>query len=330
MAIAVVLEVGVRVFVPDAVFSPFQPLYRSDEITGYTMRRGFDGHALGASLRTNSLGFRGDEWARRTSGEALRVALIGDSHAFGFGVEFDESVGECLSREIASRTGKPCEVLNFALPGYNARQQLAALRGYALGFSPDLVVVIPCENDHDPAPGCDADGWLHFSGTGEPGESIRGATNRLVIEKSVLRHSRLAMYLKWMWRRASLGRELRERARPDPRWMQSPVDATVAPHLVSTVFEPLVEMVVVCRENDLPVAVASLAGLPDYRNMFRALNERTRVPILELMSLYPEVSGWSELSARHGLGWDSHLDAASHAKWAVAIAELLDARGLLR
>ncbi|MCA8941078.1 MAG: hypothetical protein KDB80_00845, partial [Planctomycetes bacterium] len=294
-----------------------------------TMRRNFDGHALGAYLKTNSLGFRGPEWAPRKPDGSLRVALVGDSHAFGFGVEFDEGVGQRLAAELTARTDRPCEVLNVSLPGFNTHQELAALRGYALPRAPDLVVVLICENDHDPQQWCDEEGWLHLPNSNAPGGSVRAATHRLVTEKSLLRHSRLAMYLKLMWRRATLGREMRERAEPAQNWMQPVSDAEVVPRLAETVFAPLVAMVEACRERGVPIVVVSLAGFPDYRRMMRAVHERLDVPTLELMTLYPDASSWSELSAKHGLGWDDHLDAASHAMWARAIADLVVDRGLV-
>ncbi len=322
----VVLEIGVRLFVPAEVFSPFQPIYRADPDVGYTLRPNLDGHAFNQPLRTNSLGFRGREWLKERSAGVFRVALIGDSHAFAFGVPFESGVGEALADRLGQRLGRECELLNFGLPGYNAEQQLEVLRHKALSFDPDLVVVLICENDHNKARWCDDEGWLHIPDA--PEDAARGPTRPLVTEKSVLRHSRLAMYLKLMWLRATVSSEREEAAKPDEGWM-APVDsAEVAPR-VRSVYDSIVGMAELCRAREIPVGVTTLAALPDYRRLLRAFRESTGVPTFELLGLYSDVSGWSELAAKHGLGWDDHLDAASHARWADAIVGWLAESDLL-
>src|SRR5688500_15303119 len=89
-------EIGARLLVPEDVLSPYKPVYRRDPIAGYTLQPCYRGYSLGAWLEINSLGYRGPEWPLAKPPNTCRIALIGDSHAFGFGVPFASSVGEVL------------------------------------------------------------------------------------------------------------------------------------------------------------------------------------------------------------------------------------------
>ena len=79
-----------------------------------------------------------------------RVAVLGDSIAFGYWVSDEQGFArqlETLLERRAGPAGGRVEVLNFGVPGYNLEQEIEALRAKALAFSPDLVVVLFCLND---------------------------------------------------------------------------------------------------------------------------------------------------------------------------------------
>ena len=99
--------------------------------------------------RVNELGLRGPETTREKPPGVRRVAVLGDSIAFGYWVSDEQGFARQLERlmnEAASGAGR-VEVLNFGVPGYNLEQEIEALRAKALAFSPDLVVVLFCLND---------------------------------------------------------------------------------------------------------------------------------------------------------------------------------------
>lgn len=115
------------------------------------------------SVQTNSFGIRGPEVTREKPVGTYRVALLGDSFAFGWGVKQEESFAsqlqELLQGELSARSdeaGMPTardskiervEVLNFGVPGYSTFQEVAFLRQEAMAFSPDIVSVYFVEND---------------------------------------------------------------------------------------------------------------------------------------------------------------------------------------
>ncbi|HKZ31185.1 MAG TPA: SGNH/GDSL hydrolase family protein [Vicinamibacteria bacterium] len=97
----------------------------------------------------NELGLRGPETTLEKPPGVRRVAVLGDSIAFGYWVSDEQGFARQLERllnQAASGAGR-VEVLNFGVPGYNLEQEIEALRAKALAFSPDLVVVLFCLND---------------------------------------------------------------------------------------------------------------------------------------------------------------------------------------
>ena len=103
----------------------------------------------------NELGLRGPETTLEKPPGVRRVAVLGDSIAFGYWVSDEQGFARQLERllnQAASGAGR-VEVLNFGVPGYNLEQEIEALRAKALAFSPDLVVVLFCLNDLEADPG---------------------------------------------------------------------------------------------------------------------------------------------------------------------------------
>jgi lysophospholipase L1-like esterase len=98
--------------------------------------------------RVNELGLRGPETTREKPPGVRRIALLGDSIAFGYWVADQHGFARQLEALFASAPGAGrVEVLNFGVPGYNLEQEIETLRARALAFEPDLVVVLFCLND---------------------------------------------------------------------------------------------------------------------------------------------------------------------------------------
>ena len=86
-------------------------------------------------IRTNSRGFRDDE-------ESLidpDIVVVGDSYAFGWGVEETDSFPAVLERALGRK------VLNEGLPSYSASRSLALHK--ELGIKPKVLVIQYCDND---------------------------------------------------------------------------------------------------------------------------------------------------------------------------------------
>jgi lysophospholipase L1-like esterase len=101
------------------------------------------------TYHVNRLGLRGPETTLEKPAGVRRIALVGDSIAFGYWVGDEHGFARQLETLLAAAGAAAArvEVLNFAVPGYNLEQELEALRSKALAFSPDLVILLFCLND---------------------------------------------------------------------------------------------------------------------------------------------------------------------------------------
>ena len=83
--------------------------YRPDGRLGFTLRPGVEvRHAdrdFSVSVAVNALGMRGPERRAAKSVGTARILLLGDSFAFGWGVEQEEAFGARLERLLTERVG---------------------------------------------------------------------------------------------------------------------------------------------------------------------------------------------------------------------------------
>lgn len=334
--LAAVLEIGARLLVPEASLRVLADVFAADpdpEI-GYTMRRNYEGSAFGVDLVTNSHGFRGPEWPARKPDGGVRIALIGDSIAFGFGVPFEQTMGELLAARLRRRLGRPVEVLNFGVNGYNARQQLAVLERRALPLRPDLVLLVPCNNDADPPLWADADGFLRYGDGADHVVLDRHQRGVLGFRRGLLGASRFLFWLRLQWFRISLARAAAEREAAagiphDGDWLSPVGVGPVAESLRGPVYEPWCAMVARCREHGVPVAFLTYLGPGAWRATAAAAAADSGAPLLELVPLLGAKS-WADMVATWSLGWDDHMGPKAQEVWAEAVEEFLVAQGLVR
>jgi lysophospholipase L1-like esterase len=93
--------------------------------------------------RISSEGLRNPETPMAKPPGVRRIAVVGDSIAFGYWVAEDQA----FPRQLERMLGDSVQVLDFAVPGYNLDQEIETLRAKAFDYSPDLVVVAFCLND---------------------------------------------------------------------------------------------------------------------------------------------------------------------------------------
>ena len=114
----------------------------------YELRPGVSGDLYGTEVSTNSFGMREHETTREKPTTTFRIAVISDSATFGYRVKVEDRwssiLQELLNNQVKSRG---VEVLNFAVPGYNTKQELILLENKVLEFKPDLVVFGHSLND---------------------------------------------------------------------------------------------------------------------------------------------------------------------------------------
>jgi lysophospholipase L1-like esterase len=103
--------------------------------------------------RIGENGFRDLDRSRERPPDVFRIAVLGDSFTFGFGVHFEDvltrQLEKLLEREArAERANGPrFEVLNFGMPAYSTHEERVLYERIVREYRPDLVLLVMCWND---------------------------------------------------------------------------------------------------------------------------------------------------------------------------------------
>jgi lysophospholipase L1-like esterase len=144
---------------PDGLASPRWPMVHSpSDVPGlaYGLTPGAELEVDGEyAVSINSDGMRDEEVLPRDTPGLFRVAVLGDSIAFGWKVEADEVMTERLEARLNAAPearGRVVEVLNFGVSGYSTRDEAILFDERVAGFEPDVVVLAYCMNDPESGP----------------------------------------------------------------------------------------------------------------------------------------------------------------------------------
>lgn len=102
-----------------------------------------EGVFRGNPVKFNSAGFFDREREIAKPAKTFRIAAIGDSVVFGWGVTAEVRFTDVLERFLNETTsdGWRFEVLNFGVPGYNTVMEAEQLRSRVMAYQPDAVVL---------------------------------------------------------------------------------------------------------------------------------------------------------------------------------------------
>jgi lysophospholipase L1-like esterase len=115
---------------PKLGYEPAPLSYQGDDLSFYDYK--------GAS---NSLGFRDVEHAVAKPPGVYRIVVLGDSVAMGLHVDDSAAIFPRVLEQILNQRGRRTEVINLAVSGYNAQQEVETLKEKGLQYQPDLVLV---------------------------------------------------------------------------------------------------------------------------------------------------------------------------------------------
>jgi hypothetical protein len=133
------LGVAERAGLDAAAPPPLHRLHRYSESLGWEPRPGARFASAGVTVSINERGCRGRPVAPERRARRTRIVLLGDSIAFGLGVNDGETFAGLLDAPAAGR-----EVVNLAVQGYGPDQSLLRLEREGPSYRPDLVVFSLC------------------------------------------------------------------------------------------------------------------------------------------------------------------------------------------
>jgi lysophospholipase L1-like esterase len=123
-----------------------------DVVLGFELIAGKVCEFKNATVTISPGGYRCSSRSRTNPPPAVRVAVLGDSTAFGWGVEYEASFPEVFRKRMETLSGRVIELRNYAVPAYNSEQESRLFTHRVLrSYSPDLVILGYDHNDPEPA-----------------------------------------------------------------------------------------------------------------------------------------------------------------------------------
>ncbi|MEM6571187.1 MAG: SGNH/GDSL hydrolase family protein [Planctomycetota bacterium] len=160
-------------------------------------------------VRTDERGYRQPRGRWAEAEAARRVLVLGDSIAFGWGVDQDET----FAARLDGRLGEGTEVWNLACPGYSIDQSLWTYERHRRAVGPDVVVLVSVMNDVATASRSEQEGL------GKPRlELVDGGWSRIEPSPDLVRYRPLPILhgLSGRLASAALLRRFREGPPPSP------------------------------------------------------------------------------------------------------------------
>lgn len=124
-------------------------------INGYTLKRYVSNKCFQSdgdwvrieitTVCTNSEGFRDKNHSLVKDSNTIRIAVIGDSYVFGWGVEENETFVMLLEKKINkeyANTGKRFEVFNFGFGGAGLKDKVLYYTEFAKKYDQDIIIIV--------------------------------------------------------------------------------------------------------------------------------------------------------------------------------------------
>jgi lysophospholipase L1-like esterase len=137
--------VALRGWTPNCYAAQLQ-LFRPHPTVGYDLRPGFRLRSGVYQVSINSLGLRGSEINRQKPLGVKRIAVVGESSAFGYFVSDGQEAARLLEKALRE-DGQVVEVVNGGVPGYNLFQSIVRFEELLAPLKPDVVIAYLGWND---------------------------------------------------------------------------------------------------------------------------------------------------------------------------------------
>lgn len=123
-----------------------------DPLLIYELTPGSAVSKQGIYYKINQAGFRDDEFADPVANpkqaDEYRIVVLGDSVAWGWGVDMTQAWPQVLERSLVNAIpGKRVTVYNLAVNGYSTPQEVRVMEKVGRRYQPDLVILNYVLND---------------------------------------------------------------------------------------------------------------------------------------------------------------------------------------
>ena len=125
----------------------------TDPAIGHEHTPGTRGFLMGADVQINEHGYRDASFPAAKPGREIRVAMLGDSLTFGWGVAAKDTPSALLGATLKARhLEHTVRVINMGVGNYNTAMEVSAFLARGLTLQPDIVVLNYFINDAEPQP----------------------------------------------------------------------------------------------------------------------------------------------------------------------------------
>lgn len=270
---------------------------------GYVHPRSVEYRLGDKRVSLNSNGHRDDETPVEKPAGERRILVLGDSVAFGWGVDQGEDFPARLEALLRQQPGGAWRVINTGVNGYNSQQQALFFASEGIRFQPDIVLLLYVGNDVDPVIEPNAVTWRRYP-------TWPSSLPEL------LDRARSLSYLYQATKLFQRMEELRPAAESGPR--RSLVDHPGWPASL----EALKSISSLCAREKIHFLVAMESGSDEKR---AASLRQAGIETISLASAWSRVAPESQRVSRI----DPHPGAEVHKEFARSLLEAMRARGWL-
>lgn len=279
-------------------------LRQDDSVLAYVQPKDMQLVLDGAHIRFNALGLRGPEIGPKQPHER-RLLVLGDSLAFGWGVEERQLFGARLAELLCTQTGASWTSINAGVCSYNSIQERLYLEHRGLALEPDLVVLVFVDND-----------VLTYGERWQRAEATKPALRQRL--KKILQSSRLLQTLTKAAKRDG------DQHATGPERDLGPDDAGWRSNM-----QALTELVDLCAARDLDLAIYHFRWRPDPWSDSLLEDARKHTAPIPIADTAPWFAG-KPLQGLVNSSTDSHPNADAHALTADSMHAQLKRLGLPR
>lgn len=147
-------EIGLRYILPDMLCLSKIIKWSNDPVLGYelmpnvrTAFYGFTTKLPPTQIEISDQGLRDRPYNLQKGDDLVRIALLGDSFTFGWGLNLDETIPKQLEYLLNENSSIKYEVMSCGVIGYNLIQEIQFLKTKVLKFHPDIIIFLVTGND---------------------------------------------------------------------------------------------------------------------------------------------------------------------------------------